>query len=135
MKFVDWQIARSCSPITDLSYMFYCSTDVPIRAKYNTRIFNMYYEVLRKQLTYFGCDVEECYPHAVFENHLKEFLPYGLLMSTIVVPLVLSNKGTELEVVEMCETDDSNAKKMQYTELSKDRVKGIVDDFIELKLI
>ncbi|XP_077290630.1 uncharacterized protein LOC143914321 [Arctopsyche grandis] len=135
MKFVDWQIARSCSPITDLSYMVYCSTDVPMRAKYNTRLFNMYYEEIKKQLTYFDCDVEECYPRAVFENHLKEFLPYGLLMGTLVIPLVLSNKGTELQTVDLCEADDSNAKKLPYTELSKDRVKGIVDDFINLELI
>ncbi|XP_077291577.1 uncharacterized protein LOC143914992 [Arctopsyche grandis] len=135
MKFVDWQVARSCSPITDLSNLIYCTTDVLIRAKYNTQLFNIYYEVIRKQLTYFDCDVEECYPRAVFENHLKEFLPYGLLMSTISLPIILSNKGTELDVVDMFETDDSNAKKLPYTELSIERMKGVVDDFINLELI
>ncbi|XP_077291576.1 uncharacterized protein LOC143914991 [Arctopsyche grandis] len=135
MKFVDWQIARSCSPITDLSQMIYCCTDEPTRAKYSTRLFNMYHEVIKKQLSYFDCDVEECYPRAVFENHLKEFLPYGLLMSTITIPITLSNKGTEVDVVDMFETDDSIANKCPYTELGKDRMKGVVDDFINMKMI
>ncbi|XP_077291156.1 uncharacterized protein LOC143914727 [Arctopsyche grandis] len=118
MKFVDWQVARSSSPITDLSHMVYCSTDAPMRAKYNTRLFNMYYEVIRKQLTYFGCDVEECFPRAVFENHLKEFLPYGLLMGTIVIPIVLSNKGTELQAIDLCEADDNRSNAMSVREPS-----------------
>ncbi|XP_077295355.1 uncharacterized protein LOC143917646 [Arctopsyche grandis] len=90
MKFIDWQIARACSPVTDLSYMIYTGTDTLIRAKYNSRLFNVYYDALGKQLKYFGCDIEECYPRAIFDDNLKEFLPYGLMMSAILLPLVLS---------------------------------------------
>ncbi|XP_077295764.1 uncharacterized protein LOC143917993 [Arctopsyche grandis] len=135
MKFIDWQIARACSPVTDLSYMIYLSTDAPMRAKYNSGLFNVYYDTIGKQLTYFGCNIEECYPRAIFDDHLKEFLPYGLLMSTMVIPIMLCNKGTELDVVEMCKVDTSTAKTTQYTKKIKDRLNGVVDDFIKLKLI
>ncbi|XP_077295354.1 uncharacterized protein LOC143917645 [Arctopsyche grandis] len=127
---------RACSPVTDLSYLIYLSTDAPMRAKYNSGLFNVYYDALCKQLTYFGCNIEECYPRAIFDNHLKEFLPYGLLMSTMVIPIMLSNKGTELDVVEMSKVGASTATTTTpYTEKMKDRLNGVVNDFIKLELI
>ncbi|XP_077295612.1 uncharacterized protein LOC143917874 [Arctopsyche grandis] len=135
MKFVGWQFVEVCSPIIDLAHMIYLSTDASMRANYKNRLFNIYYDALGKQLTYFGCDIKECYPLPIFYNHVKEFLPYGLMISTVALPHILSNIKEEIKFLDDYEAGKIKYIYLQYNEKSKDRIRGIVDDFIKLKLI
>lgn len=135
MIFLDWQISRHCSPVTDISYMIYCSTDKSTRDKFGLKMFDIYHDALGLQLKKFGCDVEKCYPRKVFQDHIKRILPFGLMMGMVVVPILLSEKGTELDVCDMVDYEAVGESKLEYSENIVERILGIVDDFVDLGLI
>ena len=99
------------------------------------KIFDVYYDALASQLQKFECNIEKCYPRVIFQNQIKEFLPFGLLMGLVAIPIVLSQKGNELDISDMVNYDSSGKSKVQYDENIINRVEDIINDFVHLKLI
>lgn len=133
--FLDWQISRHSSPVTDIAYMIYCSTDKSLRDKFGLKIFDIYYDALALQLQYFGCNIEKCYPRDIFKNHIDNILPFGLLMGMCVVPIILSEKGSEVDLSDIADYNNKGEEKLQYNNLIVDRLYGIIDDFVNFGLI
>lgn len=135
MIFLDWQISRHSSPVTDITYMIYCSTDKSIRDKLGSKIFDVYYDSLTLHLKNFDCDVKKCYPYDVFKDHVNKIWPLGLVSGMIAIPLVLSQKGNELDLTDMTDFNGKGMSKMQYDDNMVSHLEDLIDEFIDLKFI
>ncbi|XP_077295092.1 uncharacterized protein LOC143917429 [Arctopsyche grandis] len=135
LRFIDWQVTRFASPITDIAYMMFMSTDEQIRSDYYTKSLDLYYEMLNKSLTMMGCELSECYPREVYEDQIKSTMPFGLISSMMLLPLILSEKDDvpDLDVIpgeyNLDTLDDLLSKSC------RERINGIAKDFASYGLI
>lgn len=71
--FVDWQVIRFVSPVTDLLYAIFIGSDKDFRRKEHQRLIKFYYDTLSTQIRRLGSDPNNVYPYSVFQEHLKRF--------------------------------------------------------------
>ncbi|XP_077291480.1 uncharacterized protein LOC143914939 [Arctopsyche grandis] len=135
LKFVDWQLTRLASPITDIAYMMFSSTDEQVRSDCYTRSLDLYYETLDKNITMMGCKISECYPREVFEDQIKSTMPFGLITSMMLLTIILADKENvpdgEMKPEDFTEDKLDNLISKTYRE----RYNGVAKDFAAYGLI
>ncbi|XP_077291491.1 uncharacterized protein LOC143914946 [Arctopsyche grandis] len=134
MKFIDWQIVRLASPITDISYMMCTSTDEQVRSDCYVRSLDQYYEALDRNITMMGCKIAECYPREVFEDQVKSTMPFGLICSMILLPIILCDRDSTSKTDVTLENYTEKIVDL-LSEFCKDRINGIARDFVSYGLI
>ncbi|XP_077291488.1 uncharacterized protein LOC143914944 [Arctopsyche grandis] len=135
MKFVDWQIVRLASPITDIAYMMFSSTDEQLRSDCYTRSLDLYYETLDKNITRMGCKTTECYPLEAFQDQIKSTMPFGLVAATMLLPVILCDKENAPDLDKNPEDYDDNMYDAMISQLCRDRFNGVAKDMISFGLI
>lgn len=135
LRFVDWQVIRFLSPITDIAYMMFASTDEQIRSDYYTGSLDLYYETLDKNLTMMGCKLSECYPREVFEGQIKSTMPFGLISSMMLLPIILCEKDNVPDMDISPEDYDVNMLDALLSKTCRERMNGIAKDFVSYGLI
>ncbi|XP_055591619.1 uncharacterized protein LOC129743584 [Uranotaenia lowii] len=85
---IDWQLCRYVSPILDLVYFIFLSTDEELRAKHYDEFLDIYYKSLGEALKNFGESVERHFPREAFQKQLKRFGRFGVVMSFLVLPVI-----------------------------------------------
>ena len=83
---LDWQNCRYGSPIHDLVYFIFSSTDYELRAKHYDQLLKIYHESLKQLLDRLGGDTESQFPFTVFQQELKKFGKFGIVMASMVIP-------------------------------------------------
>ncbi|XP_077285074.1 uncharacterized protein LOC143910456 [Arctopsyche grandis] len=133
--FIDWQVIRFLSPITDIAYMMFVSTDQQIRSDCYTRSLDLYYETLSTNLTMMGCKPSECYPREVFEDQIKSTMPFGLISSMMLLPIILCEKDDVPEMdISPEDYNEDNLDKL-LTDYCRERMNGVAKDFVSYGLI
>lgn len=98
---LDWQIARYGSPVLDLTYFLFISTDKALRDKYWNQLIGLYYDTLTNTINQAGLDGRQVFPFEELQRQLKYYGRYGLLMSLMLVPFM------QIPSNEMPDMDDS----------------------------
>jgi hypothetical protein len=85
---IDWQASRYSSPVLDLVYFLFISTDKDLRKNYYEKLIDAYHRSFINFCTYMGVDKNSFkFSHDNLHKQLKKFGKYGIIMSSFVVPL------------------------------------------------
>lgn len=127
---LDWQITRYVSPILDLVYFLFASTDAGLRAKHFDELLNIYHRSLKDLLDHLGGDTMTQFPFTALLRQLKKFGKFGIIMAAMIVPLI-TKPNEELADMDFMagnmDTEDEEIKEaMMKSFLGKpdDRFKG-----------
>lgn len=68
---LDFQLARTASPVTDLSFLIYSCTLKPFRDQHFDNILKMYHSLLSDAIKTLGSDPEKIYPWDLFTKEVN----------------------------------------------------------------
>lgn len=107
---LDFQIMRYASPACDLTYYLFGCTTKDLRDKHYNEFLDAYYESLSTFMTRYGknniCRAEfttqilfnrlgssphKIFPRKAFDDQMKQFGHFGLLMGILVIPFFISD--------------------------------------------
>nr|CAD7258966.1 unnamed protein product [Timema shepardi] len=94
MIFLDFQLSRYSSPVTDLSYFLYCCTTGTVRRKVYNSFLKTYYDSLSHFLSALGSDPSKLFPYSAFKEQVQKFSVCGLGMAIMAMQL-FTNKTEE----------------------------------------
>ncbi|KAJ8731326.1 hypothetical protein PYW07_004490 [Mythimna separata] len=132
--FVDYQLVRLASPVTDIAYFLYMSTDGEFLSKHYDQVLDIYYGTLTAVLRHCNMNVENVYPRSIFQKHLKEYSVLGLIEALVSMMIITAPYEDALKMTEMkyehfdedvCEDESKD------NSLFVERVNGIVNDFFQ----
>lgn len=72
----------------DIVYFIFTSTDKQLRAEHYKNLIRIYYKHLSQHLTRLGSNPEKLFTFNDLLDQLKRFGHYGLLMSTMLMPMI-----------------------------------------------
>lgn len=137
--FIDWQINRYASPVLDLLYNIFTSTDKDFRQKEYHILIAHYHRTLSVQIRRLGSDPDTLYPWTVLQQHLEKFGKYAFFLSPLVVSMLVAdakdipdrkNEAEQNEyedrVFEIKYSDEASEQK--YTR----RITDVYTDLVEL---
>ncbi|KAF5270854.1 hypothetical protein FQA39_LY08299 [Lamprigera yunnana] len=132
MCILDWQLCRLGSPVLDLSYFIFASTDKQFRDNHYDEMMREYHSSLSKFLTELGSDPEELYPYHVFKDDLLKFSVFGLYMSIQILYFLVSDHE-EIPDFHNFSSGEDAVKQLNYhsknEEIFNSRIRGVVSDF------
>lgn len=85
---IDWQLGQYASPITDLTYYMFSSTEHGLRAQHWDIMLAIYHRSLTTLLSQLGCDAKNLFGYDDFVDQLKNFALYGIIMAPVLVPFL-----------------------------------------------
>lgn len=129
MKIIDLQIIRLASPITDLAYMIFTSTDSETRANYYTSALDLYYQTLDASITRMGHKTSLLYPMHVFKDQIQSTMLLGLLTGMMLVPMMLVDKENVPDMEAFTEIPDASMYDNIMSQGCEERISGIANDF------
>lgn len=68
---LDYQAARVASPVLDISFFIYTSTDEKCREKHFTKLLEYYHAEFAKVVDILGSDINKIYPWKVFMKDVR----------------------------------------------------------------
>ncbi|CAF4903798.1 unnamed protein product [Pieris macdunnoughi] len=133
--FVDYQLVRFASPVTDISYFIYMCTDFHFLSKYYDQLLNIYHGTCSAVLRECNIDIEDVYPRAVFDEQLKEHSQFGLVEALISMKIITaeSEEAQKMTEIKRQVTNDAQIEEyeIQNQDIFVNRVNGIVNFFFE----
>jgi len=134
--FIDYQLSRMASPVTDISLVLCFSVDLQVFENRLKDILKTYYETLDVSLSRMGCNIEKCYPKEVFKEQIKRFMGFGLMMSMSGIPLLFTDEGQQLNNTDDMLTQlDRGTYGAYISDLATKRLNGLVDIFVKTGFI
>ena len=130
--FIDYQLVRLASPVTDIAYFLYMSTDGEFLNKHYDQVLDIYYGTLTAVLRHCNLDVEEVFPRNIFQKHLNEYSVLGLIEALVSMMIITAPYEDALKMTEMkyehCD-EEVHEDESKDNSLFVERVNGIVNDF------
>lgn len=144
MAFIDLQIARYASPVLDLTYFLFTSTDKRLRDVHFEDLLQIYHNALSGLIRRCGENPDKLFPYEALKQQLKDFGRFGMVMSMMVLPVISMkpheipdiDKTSELFAKHGMNTEDNpelQAIMQQFEESAKKsngRIKDVVIDTI-----
>uniref|UniRef100_A0A2A4K7V6 CHK kinase-like domain-containing protein n=1 Tax=Heliothis virescens TaxID=7102 RepID=A0A2A4K7V6_HELVI len=124
---VDYQLMNYGCPVLDIFYFIYISTDRAFRQAHLTHLKDLYHETMTKFLKYFDIDVNLYYSKDQFEKDYKDKLDYGLSLSIMYLPFMLVSED---DIPDVTKTDMTDIN-FKLHDVFKDRMKGVIEDYVE----
>lgn len=109
MYFLDFQLSYVTSPILDLSYFLYATGDQTIFRHFDF-LLQAYHSSLCTFASELGTNAEDIFTFEQLKEQWKKFGMFGVLMSTVVVKMELSDEDEALDLVGTAEGDGDFAK-------------------------
>jgi thiamine kinase-like enzyme len=111
---IDWQIMRYCSPVLDLSYFLFASTDQALRIKHFDELLNIYHRSLKELLDHLGGDTMTQFPFTALLRQLRKFGKFGVFTSMMMIPMMQIPNDELVDMDYMAEQmKDPDPKKME----------------------
>jgi len=104
---VDWQLTRYSSPVLDLHYNLFSSTDKQFRDEHYDSLMELYYSTLSKTVEKLGSNPEKLFSYDDFQNELKQFGNFAYLVAPIMTQMNLVDSA---DVVNLDEYSEKTAK-------------------------
>ena len=92
---------------------------------------DLYHETMTKFLKYFDIDVNSFYPRKEFEKEYRNKLDYGLMFSLIFLAFMFAADDDVPDVTK----NDMSSLSFKVDDKYKDRIQGIVEDYIDWGVI
>lgn len=137
--FIDWQISRYVSPVLDLVYFFYLSTEGAILNNYFESFLQLYYEQLQNTTELLGSDLNVLYPYEIFQEDLKKFGNYGLVLCSFALNFTMANTETAPDFEALGEStsleNSIGFKDMAVKKIYEERIRDVVKHCAERNYI
>lgn len=88
-KILDFQLARSASPVLDVSFFIYTTTSEKLRQDHYTNGLKYYHSIFSKQVSEMGCDPQKVYSFETFMSEVKKYSYFGLGFSLESIPVIV----------------------------------------------
>ncbi|XP_063383484.1 uncharacterized protein LOC134669787 [Cydia fagiglandana] len=138
VMFVDYQLSRYASPVSDISYFLYMSTERELLSQHYETLINVYYGTLAGVLRQCNLKIEQVYPETIFRQHLKEYSVLGLIEALVSMKIITADNDDAIKMTEMRynQPDVENAgideHKFNNQNLFIERVNAIVNSFFQM---
>lgn len=96
--FVDFQLCRYASPILDIVYFIFTSTSAELRNDWYVILLRAYYDGLSETIKKLGSDPETIFSWMTFQQHLKRFGGYGLVMAMLQMEEIVTDEVKEKRI-------------------------------------
>ncbi|XP_045448230.1 uncharacterized protein LOC123656606 [Melitaea cinxia] len=131
--FVDYQLVRYASPVTDISYFLYMSTDQEILCNHYDQLLNIYYGTLSAVLRQCSLEVSDIYPKEIFQKHLREYSVLGLIETLISMKIITADTDEALKMTKMkyylSEPSGYSGCNTKNQAFYVERINGVVNEF------
>lgn len=139
---IDYQLTKESSPVTDLHYMFFSSTDHATRKKHYQDWVDYYHSELTRRLAYFGLDAKDVYPRHQLDADLTLHSKFSLGQTIMGASLQIRESTDAAKLAEAVNSTDRSLEDI-YKETSmsvaqpeiikkfKQKIEDVVDSFIE----
>lgn len=104
---LDFQLARSSSPVLDLSFLFFACSDKQLLDDHYDEMLKTYHSILSSSIKSLGSDPEKLYPWSVFEEEVKEQSIHGLNFALESVPFSVMEESEAFDLDDLIKTDDA----------------------------
>lgn len=141
MCFVDWQIIRHASPVLDLVYNIFNSTDKDFRQKEYQNLIAHYHRTLSEHIRRLGSDPDTLYPWTILQQHLKKFGKYAFVMCPVLLPMMVADAKDIPDMNEiaakMANKEEDFGFAMTYSDDAteqkyRQRINDVFTDLVEL---
>lgn len=129
MCFVDWQISRYSSPVFDLLYNLFSSTDKKLRDKHFSDLLRLYYSSLSDFIRKLGSKPENLFTYDNLTQELQRFGRFALLTGPMIIQLLLASPDDIQDMDEYSEKIGTGAS-MDFVKDYPDDVKKIYSETI-----
>lgn len=132
---LDWQALRYVSPTLDLVQFLFVCTDSDMRAKHYDELLRIYHNSLADLLNNLGGDAEKQFPFEALLHQLKKFGKFGVIVSVILIPILLTEDDDFPDLDAMAEEMEGKPNNFNETfaandEVYKKRMRGVLTDAI-----
>lgn len=129
---IDWQILQYCSPVTDLSYYLYSSTEQSLRTDHFEDILHDYHDSLAVLLQRLGGNAEKQFSYGDLHSQLETFGIYGIIMAPILVQVVTVKAEDMPNMDDFSEEEFKDFDFMEkcVPDAYKIRVRDVIRDFV-----
>ncbi|XP_031627328.1 uncharacterized protein LOC116343425 [Contarinia nasturtii] len=103
VNLLDWQICRYSSPIIDIVYFMSCCTTKELRDTHYDDFLNVYHSSLSAHVRRLGSNLDKYFPYATMLEHFRKFAKFGLILSTVLLPMITTDRGNGLDLDELAE--------------------------------
>lgn len=134
-RIIDWQEMKVSPPVLDLVYMLSVTTGEKFRSKHLTEAIDFYYESFSDAMKRLDCDVDVLYPKSVFDEHLKEIQPIGLLIAIVTWPFTMTEEKDVIDLGDYVRNCENSEHYIKFSKVAKDRFINLVKDFARYELI
>lgn len=110
---LDYQISRYSSPVLDLAYFFFTSTDKALRDAHYTELLQLYYNSLSTNINKLGSDASKLFSYENLQDQLKQFGRYGLIVAPMLLHIITVKPDDIPDLDNLAEDMVSNAKSME----------------------
>lgn len=91
MCLLDWQFVRYCSPVIDLLYNIFSSTDKQFREQHYDELLQTYYSSLSKTIQRLESDPNKIFSYEQLQTQLRQFGETALLFAPMLMLVKLVN--------------------------------------------
>lgn len=139
---LDWQVIRYASPVIDLLYNIFTSTDQALRDKEYDNLLQLYYKSLSRTIKLLGSNPDELFTFDDLQSELKKYGIYALLMAPMLLQISQADSSDITNLDDMCDKM-ANGELEENTSLVKTlsetsqleferRLAGVVEDILKL---
>lgn len=140
-RLIDWQVARYASPVCDLAYYIFSCTSKTFRDKHYREILDVYFEELTQFLKRLGSDPSVLFPRSAFDEQIKKYAIFGLVMGLLVIPTITTKSEDVPDLDDLSEkmaAQDVESTRQAFENKrpeSRKRIRDLVIDMIQLKYL
>ncbi|XP_014237990.1 uncharacterized protein LOC106659802 [Trichogramma pretiosum] len=120
---LDFQLARSASPVLDLSFLMYSCTEKPLRDQHFDNLLKIYHDELSRVVSLLGSDPQKVYSWATFMNEVQEKFVHGMTfgLESVVFSMLSSDESFDLDVIKDDKVDIADVWTVQNIKTSENR--------------
>ncbi|XP_066601530.1 uncharacterized protein [Prorops nasuta] len=103
---LDFQLARSASPILDISFFLYSCTSQEFRDAHFDEMLKFYHTELCNAIKLLGSNPNEIYPWNLFTQEVKKYFLHGLTFALEAIPFSLLDESEAIDLDSLTEPKD-----------------------------
>lgn len=141
MCLIDWQVARYCTPVLDLLYYIFTSTDQRLREKEYDNLLRVYHSALTKIVKKLGSDPQKLFSYEDLLDQLRKFGKFSMLMSPVLISVMMAD-AKDISNMDDFSQDMNCDKQVSLVKgfdaktqiLFDERIQGLLNDVDKLNL-
>lgn len=110
---MDWQLGRYSSPVLDISYFMFSSTDRKLREEHYDKLIKLYHNSLSNTIRKLGSDPEKLFSFNDLQGELKRYGRFGLLLAPVLLQIITSKASDIPDMDDFAEQMANNTKTLE----------------------